>query len=144
MNTGLSRSRRLPRGFTLVELMITVAIVGILAVVAYPSLNGYIQKSRRTDAKTALLAVAQKMEQYRSLGNTYAGATLGASGVYANTKSDNGYYALSFSVVPTQTVYTVQAVPQAGQATDACGTFSYDQAGNKMVSGGTLTASSCW
>ncbi|WP_407510604.1 type IV pilin protein [Ralstonia sp. GP101] len=64
--------------------------------------------------------------------------------VYANTKSDNGYYALSFSVVPTQTVYTVQAVPQAGQATDACGTFSYDQAGNKMVSGGTLTASSCW
>lgn len=135
MNTGLSRSRRLPRGFTLVELMITVAIVGILAVVAYPSLNGYIQKSRRADAKTALLAVAQKMEQYRSLG---------ASGVYANTKSDNGYYALSFSVVPTQTVYTIQAVPQAGQATDACGTFSYDQAGNKMVSGGTLTASSCW
>ncbi|MRT01048.1 prepilin-type N-terminal cleavage/methylation domain-containing protein [Ralstonia pickettii] len=144
MNTGLYRSWRLSRGFTLVELMITVAIVGILAVVAYPSLNSYIQKSRRADAKTALLAVAQKMEQYRSLGNTYAGATLGTGGVYANTKSDNGYYALSFSVVPTQTAYTVQAVPQAGQATDACGTFSYDQAGNKMVSGGTLTASSCW
>ncbi|MDE2203449.1 MAG: type IV pilin protein [Burkholderiaceae bacterium] len=141
MNTERGSAR--PRGFTLVELMITVAIVGILAVIAYPSFTSYIQKSRRADGKAALLAAAQKMEQYRSLSNTYAGATLGASGVYAS-RSENGYYALSFSVAPTQTLYTIQAAPQGGQATDACGTFSYDQAGNKAVSGGTLTASSCW
>jgi len=133
-----------PRGFTLIELMVTVAIVGIMATIAYPSFTSYTQKSRRADAKAALLAAAQKMEQYRTLSNTYAGATLGgANGIYPNT-SDNGYYTLSFSVAPTQAVFTIQAAPQGAQATDACGTFSYDQAGNKLVSGGTQTASACW
>lgn len=143
MNTNRRLSLRASHGFTLVELMITVVVVGILAAVAYPSFTSFIQKSRRADAKAALLAAAQKMEQYRTLSNTYAGATLGTGGIYAN-QSDNGYYALSFSVAPTQTVYTIQAVPQGAQATDACGTFTYDQAGNKAVSGGTQTAAACW
>ena len=130
-------------GFTLTELIVAVAIAGILAAVAYPSFIGYVQKSRRADAKTALLAAAQNMEQFRTLSNTYGGATLGAGGIYPN-QSANGYYALSFSVAPTQTVYTLQAVPQGAQASDACGTFRYDQAGNKTVSGGTLAASGCW
>lgn len=143
MNTIRRSSLSEPRGFTLVELMITVAVIGILATIAYPSFTSYIQKSRRADAKAALLAAAQKMEQYRTLSNTYAGATLGANGIYAST-SDNGYYALRFSIAPTQTVYTIQAAPQGAQATDACGTFGYDQAGNKTVSGGTLTAAACW
>jgi len=131
-------------GFTLIELMITVVIIGILASIAYPSFVSFVQKSRRSDAKTALLSAAQRLEQYRTMGNTYAGAALGTNGVYAN-QSENGYYALTLSVPPAQPgTYSLQATPQGAQAGDHCGTFGYDQAGNKTVAGGTLAASNCW
>src|SRR3954469_13542635 len=64
--------RRAQCGFTLIELMITVAIIGILAAVAYPAYNSSVRKARRADAKTALLDLAQREERFMSTANTYS------------------------------------------------------------------------
>ena len=133
---------RQQRGFTLIELMIAVAVLGLLARLAYPSYVAQISKSRRADAKTALTAAAQAMERWYTERSTYAGAALGSSGVYAST-STNGYYTLSITT-QTAAAFTLTATPAGAQANDACGSFSYDQTGTKGVSGGTLAASACW
>ena len=59
-------------GFTLIELMITVAIIGILSAIAYPSYESYVRKSRRVDAKNALLDLASRQERYFSVNNKYS------------------------------------------------------------------------
>ena len=130
------------RGFTLIEVMIVLVVLSILSAIAYPSYSAQIVKSRRSDAKQALVELAQRLERYYSERGTYVGATLGAAGIYGTT-SAGGYYTLS---IATQTVsgFTCTATPTGLQADDGCGSFGYDQAGNKVVSGGSLTASNCW
>ena len=130
------------RGFTLLEMVIACAIIAILASIAYPSYINSVQKSRRAEATASLLGIASQMERWSTEKGTYATATLGTGGVYAN-QSQNGYYNLSLSNLTT-TTYTVQATPTGAQASDPCGTFTYDQAGNKNVSGGTWTKAQCW
>ena len=134
--------RRRQSGFTLIELMIAVAIIGVLARLAYPAYTAQIMKSRRSEAKTGLTAAAQAMERWYTERSTYVGAALGPSGIYASS-STNGYYTLSISS-QTAAGFTLTATPGGSQANDACGTFSYDQTGTKTVSGGTLSASACW
>ena len=131
------------RGFTLIELMIAVAVVALLAKVAYPSYLSQVSKGRRADAKQALLDLAQKMERRNTERGSYAGATLGASGL-APTTSSGGYYTLAISA---QTVdsFTITATPRGAQVGDACATFSYNQLGEQLVSAdATLTAAKCW
>ncbi|MBK8889101.1 MAG: type IV pilin protein [Dechloromonas sp.] len=135
------------RGFTLIEVMIVVAILGVIAAIAFPSYMESVRKSRRADAKSALMAASQAMEKYFTERQTYATATLGsnATDVYPTTSPD-GYYTLSFSVASTASAYSLQAAPTAGkgQTSDKCGTFSINQLGAKGVSGGSLNAAACW
>ncbi|MBU6259920.1 MAG: type IV pilin protein [Burkholderiales bacterium] len=145
-----ARRRAGRRGFTLIELMVAVAVIGVLGAVAYPSYLGQIAKSRRSDAKTALLATAQSLERYYSERATYAGATLGAGcpgnaaapSCIAPAASGNGYYTIA---ITTQTAagFTLQATPAGAQAGDACGSYTYDQTGTKGVTG-ALAPASCW
>lgn len=131
------------RGFTLVELMVVVAMVAILASIGYPSYLSQVAKGRRADAKQALVELAQKLERYYTERGTYAGAALGANGVYGSTSSGS-YYTLA---ITNQTAdgFTITATPRSNQVGDACGTFSYNQLGDRMVGGGaTLTAAQCW
>jgi len=135
------------RGFTLIELMITVAVIGILAAIAYPSYQDSIRKSRRADAKSALLNAAQSMEKFYTENSKYTGATLGtgASDV-APVSSTDGYYTLSFTVAPSAAAYTLQAAPttKGHQDADKCGNFTLSSTGVKGVNSGTLGVADCW
>ena len=126
----------------MVEIVIVCAIVAILSAIALPSYLNAVQKSRRTDAKSAMIGAAGQMERYFTERGTYATATLGSGGVYPST-SLNGYYALSITN-KTATTYTLNAVPAAQQVGDTCGTFTYTDQGVKGVTGGTQTAEDCW
>jgi type IV pilus assembly protein PilE len=131
-----------PLGFTLLEVMIVCVVVAILAAIAYPSYQSSVQKSRRAEAKTALLGVASRMERWSTEKSTYATATLGTGGVFAN-HSENSYYNLSLTNL-SATTYTIQAAPTGAQTGDPCGTFTYNEQGTKTVSGGTWTRAQCW
>jgi type IV pilus assembly protein PilE len=138
-------------GFTLIELMITVAIIGILAAIAYPQYSNYVMRSRRTDAKTALLGVASSEEQFFSMNNQYSQVptNLGYAGAAFPVNvitSGKAYYQLTVTINVGGTTYSASATPVAGgpQAADPCGTFAIDQSGAQTVSGASLTAAECW
>lgn len=132
--------RRLPQGFTLIELMIVVAIVGILAAIAYPSYQEQVRQSRRADAQAVLLESAQFMERFFTVNSTYAGAAL-PTGLQQSPK-DGGTARYNLTI-PAQTAstFTLQATPQV--ADPNCGNLTITQAGIKGASG-TLGADGCW
>ena len=133
--------RRAVSGFTLIELMIVVALIAVLAAIVLPSYQDSVRKARRTDARGALTTVAQLLERFNTEKNTYVGATLGtATTDLYKAGSDNGYYTLSLSNLAAGT-FTITATPVGGQANDGCGTYTLDQAGTR---GSTLPVAKCW
>ncbi len=130
-------------GFTLIELMITVAIVGILAAIAYPSYQDSVRKSWRANAVSCLTELAQGMERavYRQFELCRYGSPalrdvrLKAAWVIATT--------FRFTADPTATAFTLQAVPDTigPQASDTCGTLTLNQMGQK---GSDSSVSECW
>ena len=131
------------RGFTLIELMVVLAVSAILAGVAYPAYQGQVAKGRRADAKQAMVELAQKLERFYTERGTYAGASLGAGGVYPAV-SLGGYYTLA---ITSQTAdgFVITAAPRGTQAGDACGTYGYNQLGDRtLVSGASLSVAECW
>jgi type IV pilus assembly protein PilE len=131
-------------GFTLIELMIVVAIVGILAAVAYPSYQRYIEDSRRSDARANLVQLAQFMERYYTANGRYVDADGDAPDLpftEAPRDGNDKYYDLQLDGVDAQN-YTLQAVPKGAMAGDRCGTLSVTQAGVKAVTAGTVA--DCW
>lgn len=136
-------------GFTLMELMLTVVIVGILAAIAYPAFTDHLYKSRRSDGQAALMNLATYMEHYYTENNNYTGATLTVGGTAGtlgvNNTSIDGYYTLTISSL-TPTSYTLTATPvspgpQAGDTT--CTTLTLT---NTNVKAATPSANSllCW
>jgi len=136
------------KGFTLIELMITVAIVAILAMIAAPAFNKQIRKSRRTEARTTLLDLAARAERLYSTTNTYWGTTqpnkllppdLGYAGGWPITTT-SGYYTITLGNNATGAAFTFTATPAGAQASDTeCATFSVDNTGNQ-----TATDPKCW
>lgn len=102
-------------GITLLELMVVVAIIGIIASIAFPSYQNQIEKSRRADCQATLTAAANAMERYKTGAGqgSYAGATVGTGGVFSATCPFDGndtYYSLSLSAL-TANAYTILATP---------------------------------
>jgi len=137
-------------GFTLIELMVTVAIVGILAGMAYPSYQDSVMKSRRADAKGALLGFANAMERHFTETNSYLGAgttagNTGAPTIFSTTSPIDGgtpYYNLTINAA-TASTYTLNAAPTGAQTNDKCGTLSLTQTGVRGIST-ALSVTDCW
>lgn len=142
------------KGFSLIELMVVVVIVGILVAVAYPSYINHITKSRRSDGQTALLDLANRMERYFSENHTYATATIAAGNaatdVLGSNLSPEQWYTIS---IPAKSAfaYTIQATPRNAQATEdtLCQSLTLNNLGQKGITAGpagnpTGTADNCW
>ena len=136
--TFIKKSMTTSKGFTLIELMLVVAVVGILAAIAMPAYSGYIQKSRRTDATVAIRAVQFAQEKYR--GNNTSYGSLTDIGMPATTES--GYYTIAVSsATATGYVVTATAVSGKSQSTDSdCTSIQLQQAAGSI----TTTPSACW
>jgi type IV pilus assembly protein PilE len=114
--------RRQSRGFTLIELMIAVAIVVILASVALPSFLDSMRKSRRTEAFTAMTAVQQAQERWRSNRAEYT-STLADLGITSSTTTPGGYYTIAVAADATNpnTTYVVSATAVSGKSQEQDG-----------------------
>jgi len=144
------------KGFTLIELVVTMAIVAILAAIAYPSYVDSVRRARRVDAQTAILELSTWMESFFSSeafrydvdksGNAVWNS-VPASLKYAPKQGSTKYYNLTLDNL-TATTYTIIATPQAagGQANDECGDLTLTQAGEKGIDNADpgVTAEDCW
>lgn len=137
------------QGFTLIELMIVVTIIGILAAIAYPAYQNYVMRAKRSEAKVALVTLQQAQEKYRANCPQYAtgihattrSCVAGSYNLVGKTTSDNGYYTLAISN-GSATTYTLTATKAGVQAVDTdCATFTIDQNGTKTSSPNTT---GCW
>lgn len=133
------------QGMTLIELMIVVAIIGILSSIAYPAYQQYVESSRRVNAQGKLLEIAQWMErQYTATGSYPANASLPSN--YSNIP-DTGTTHYNVAIIGAASnavsyVLTATPVVNGPQSNDDCGTLSISDAGVKTASSGTLA--DCW
>jgi type IV pilus assembly protein PilE len=144
-----ARSAGAARGFTLIEMMITVAIIGILASVAYPSYSDHVVRTRRSNAAGCVMEMAQFMERVYATNIRYDQNNAAATALPTTPCRTElaAHYTLGFATAqPTARTFTVEAVPQGNQASkdSRCGTLTIDQANVKGKTGSAATAAECW
>lgn len=139
---------RRARGFTLIELMIVVVVIGVLMAIAYPSYQNHTIKTRRTAAAACSLEAAQFMERFYTTNMRYDQDQGGNAVALPNTQCMQElavHYTISLAA-SNQRTYSIQAVPQNQQASKdtKCGTLTINQAGTKTVSNTSTSWKECW
>jgi type IV pilus assembly protein PilE len=136
-NIASTKSRR-QSGFTLIELMVTVAIVGVLAAVAYPAYQSHLRKGKRAQAQAYLMDLAQREQQYLTDNRAYALDASGTTAAATLSAPVPGDVAKSYTIstaarAGTTPSFLVTATPVGAQAAD--GTLSIDETGATLPSG---------
>ncbi|MCY0110884.1 MULTISPECIES: type IV pilin protein [Pseudomonas] len=130
--------RRVNRGFTLIEIMIVIAIIGIIITIAAPSYTEYLKKGRRAEVVSLLSEQAQILERFYTKNNVYTGIT--------GLSAGNDFYTLTPTV--TDQTFLLTATRKAGttMATDKCGDFTLTNTGVRSMNNATtgLTTKDCW
>jgi type IV pilus assembly protein PilE len=131
------------RGMTLIELVVVMAIVGVLASIAIPSYRQYLLRSHRAEAKSALLNLAAAQEKFYLQANTYAGAALlddaPPAGLGLPATTVNGHFTVAITAADDES-FSATATAAGGQAQDShCATFTINQAGTRSA-----TSADCW
>lgn len=128
--------RRRSGGFTLIELIVACAVVGILSAIAYPSYTKYVLSSHRSTAKAILSEQAQYMERYYTSKGNYTDAK---ELVLQSPKAGDIRYVIK--LVPEADKFSVTATPQGKQTQDECGTLKLDNTGTTSSTG---SGTKCW
>ncbi len=123
------------RGFTLVELMIVIAIIGLLASIGYPAYANFVKKADRADGIDSLLSLAGRMEEFYLNDDTYANATV------ADATSSDGLYTMAITT-KDGFAYSLTATPVKGDSD--CGNLTLNSLGQKGVTATGALVESCW
>jgi type IV pilus assembly protein PilE len=130
--------RRSNRGFTLIEIMIVIAIIGIVMTIAAPSLTEYVKKGRRTEVAGLLSEQAQILERFYSKNNVYTGIT--------GLSTGNDFYTITPTLTDQTFLLTAARKTGTAMATDKCGDFTLTNTGVRSMVNATagLTTKDCW
>jgi type IV pilus assembly protein PilE len=146
-----SGNRAACQGFTLIELMVTVAVIGILASIAYPSYTGYVERARRAEARAMLLENAQFLERNYTAANRYdqtsGGAAIDNASLPKPQSPESGAARYNMTVAVAAQTFTLSATPVGIMSGDACGVFTYTNAGLQGAAGvadGSSVVAECW
>ena len=130
--------RRSNRGFTLIEIMIVIAIIGIMLTIGLPSYNEYVKKGRRADVVSTLSEQAQILERFYSKNNVYTGVT--------GLSTGNDFYTITPTITDQTFLLTATRKTGTTMATDKCGDFTLTNTGVRSMNNATtgLTTKDCW
>ncbi|MGY1889785.1 hypothetical protein PS619_02313 [Pseudomonas fluorescens] len=130
--------RRFNRGFTLIEIMIVIAIIGIVITIAAPSYTEYLKKGRRAEVVSLLSEQAQSLERFYTKNNVYTGIT--------GLSTGNDFYTITPTITDQTFVLTATRKTGTSMATDKCGDFTLTNTGVRSMNNATtgLTTKDCW
>lgn len=128
-------------GFTLMELLVVVTIVGILAAVAVPLYTEQVAKARRAEGRTALLEGVNALERSFTVNNRYPTSLTGVYKTYSGEDAASAHYDLALTTAADRLSFTLSATPR--QADPKCGVYSLDQLGQRTFNGNG-TRAQCW
>ncbi|MFJ2482063.1 type IV pilin protein [Pseudomonas sp. NPDC087598] len=130
--------RRSNRGFTLIEIMIVIAIIGIMLTIGLPSYTEYVKKGRRAEVVSLLSEQAQSLERFYTKNNIYTGIT--------GLSSGNDFYTITPTITDQTFLLTATRKTGTAMATDKCGDFTLTNTGVRSMNNATtgLTTKDCW